>query len=116
MLQLTGKHRVYVGTIPIDFRKGIDSIVALCQTQWQTDPRSGHVFLFTNRRATSLKLLNYDGQGYWLCQKRLSAGSFSHWPRNRQGVICLTVTQLHVLLANGDPLRVETSAPFTPIG
>ncbi|MBM9539249.1 IS66 family insertion sequence element accessory protein TnpB, partial [Desulfobulbus alkaliphilus] len=27
-----------------------------------------------------LKLLGYDGQGFWLCQKRLSQGRFRWWP------------------------------------
>ena len=115
MLQLTPKHRVYAGTAPVDFRKGIDGLVALCQTQWLIEPRTGHVFIFLNRRGTNLKLLHYDGQGYWLCQKRLSAGTFSHWPRDQYGTITLTVTQLQVLLANGDPMCVETPEPFSPI-
>ena len=29
------------------------------------------------------KILVYDGQGFWLCQKRLSKGRFRFWPRGR---------------------------------
>lgn len=115
MLQLTNKHRIFVGTQAIDFRKGIDGLVYLCQQRWQVDPRSGHVFVFINRRKTAFKIIAYDGQGYWLCHKRLSSGRFTHWPRNSSGAVCLSVTQLHVLLSNGDPLGAAIPAPWHSI-
>jgi len=37
---------------------------------------SGTVFVFRNRRRTAIKALVYDGQGFWLCHKRLSSGRF----------------------------------------
>ena len=115
MLQLTAKHRIFVGTAPIDFRKGIDGIVALCQRQWQADPRSGHVFVFGNRRGSALKIIVYDGQGYWLCHKRLSSGKFKYWPQHASGGVSLSATQLQVLLSNGDPLGAAIPAPWSTI-
>lgn len=45
----------------------------------KADPFSGCLFVFRNRRATAIKALVYDGQGYWLLHKRLSAGRFRFW-------------------------------------
>ena len=72
MIQITPQMRVLVAVQPADFRRGIDGLVRLCKDVLQQDPFNGWVFVFRNRRATAVKLLVYDGQGYWLCQKRLS--------------------------------------------
>lgn len=74
MVQLTPQSRIFVATQPIDFRKDIDGVAAVCRQVLGEHPLSGAVFVFRNRSATALKLLFYDGQGYWLCTKRLSQG------------------------------------------
>jgi transposase len=62
------------------------------------------VFVFRNRRATAIKLLAYDGQGFWLCQKRLSQGRLRHWPEGSGAPEReLLAHELQVLLAGGDP-------------
>jgi len=115
MLQITSKHRVFLAVQPIDFRRGIDGIVALCWRQYQCDPKSGHFFIFRNRKATAIKVLTYDGQGFWLCHKRLSRGKFTHWPKLTETAIMLTAPQLQVLLMNGDPLTALTALPWQTI-
>ena len=72
MIQWTAHMRILVGIEPVDFRKGIDGLAAVCRYHLHQDPFTGTVFVFRNRRATAVKILVYDGQGYWLCQKRLS--------------------------------------------
>ena len=49
--------------------QGIDSIAALCRQKLNADPFSGHVFVVTNRRKISVKILSCDGQGFWLHMK-----------------------------------------------
>lgn len=72
MLQVTAQTRILVCVEPVDFRNGIDGLAALCRASLGEDPFRGTVFVFRNRRGTTLKALAYDGQGFWLCQKRLS--------------------------------------------
>jgi transposase len=79
MIQITPQMRVLVAVDPVDFRKGIDGLCRVARDELG-DPWSGTVFVFRNRRRTAVKLLVYDGQGFWLAQKRLSAGKFRHWP------------------------------------
>ncbi|MCO5165964.1 MAG: IS66 family insertion sequence element accessory protein TnpB [Planctomycetes bacterium] len=102
MIQLTPQMRVLVAIEAVDFRKGIDGLASVVRVALQDDPFSGAVFVFRNRRATALKVLVYDGQGYWLCQKRLSRGRFRHWPRAGQPARPVLAHELAVLLAGGD--------------
>jgi len=57
--------------------------------------------------AASLKLLLYDGQGYWLCMKRLSQGRFHWWPTTADAQVPLSARELIILLWNGDPERAQ---------
>jgi IS66 Orf2 like protein len=77
MLQITPQMKILVAVEPADFRRGIDGLARLCQQALHEDPFAGTVFVFRNRRGTALKVLMYDGQGFWLCHKRLSQGRFN---------------------------------------
>lgn len=103
MLQLTPQSRIFVALQPADFRRGIDGLAALCRAQLAQDPFSGAIFVFRNRRKSALKLLCYDGQGFWLCQKRLSQGRLSWWPTSTQASHRLSARELQILLWNGNP-------------
>lgn len=105
MLSLTPQMRILVAVEAIDFRNGIDGLAGICRNQFHKDPLSGCVFVFRNRRGTSLKVLVYDGQGFWLCQKRLSKGRFRWRPERGDSVLIKEMESraLQLLLWNGDP-------------
>lgn len=103
MLQLTPQQRFFLGIAPLDFRKGIDGIVAICKQKLQADPMGGAWFVFTNRSRTAIKLLVYDGQGYWLCMKRFSQGRLRWWPQELTASTMISVQHLQLLLYQGDP-------------
>ena len=103
MLQLTPQQRFFLGIAPLDFRKGIDGIVAVCKQKLQADPMGGAWFVFTNRSRTAIKLLVYDGQGYWLCMKRFSQGRLSWWPQDATASKAISAQHLQVLLHQGNP-------------
>lgn len=108
MLQVTAKHKIFLAVQAVDFRCGIDALSAQCRRHLQAEPMSGHLFVFRNRRGNAIKVLTFDGQGFWLCQKRLSKGRFKHWPNSNYSGLSLNVAQLQVLLYNGDPSNVNT--------
>src|SRR5260370_8405510 len=83
MIQITPQMRVLVAVEAVDFRKGIDSLAQLCREKLAADPFSGCLFVFRSRRAASIKILVYDGQGFWLATKRLSKGRFPWWPQGQ---------------------------------
>jgi len=106
MMQLTAQMRILVAIEPVDFRAGIDGLCRKCRQVLGVNPLSGTVFVFRNRRGTAIKLLTFDGQGFWLCHKRLSQGKFQHWPKaagTSTASSQLLAHQLQVLLAGGDP-------------
>jgi transposase len=112
VIQLTPHMRILVAVEPADFRKGIDGLARLCREALRSDPFSGWVFVFRNRAATALKLLVYDSQGFWLCQKRLSSGRFRFWPSGgRDGAKALEAHEAQLLLCGGDPAAGRTAAP-----
>lgn len=116
MINIGPQQRVLLAVEPVDFRRGIDGLAALCRQKLKTDPLSGVLFIFVNRRRTSLKLLLYDGQGMWLCQKRLSQGRFRWWPAPAQEEsYSLAARQLPVLLWNGDPLQTRLGDLWRPL-
>jgi transposase len=117
MLQLVPQLRILLAIEPVDFRKGIDSLAALCRDQWQQDPFSGTLFVFRNRSATALKLLVYDGSGFWLCWRRLSQGRLCWWPTAQNaGLHPLAAPQLMVLLYQGHPEQAHFSPLWRPLG
>jgi transposase len=89
---------------PTDFRSGIDGLVRLVRIVFEGDPFSGTVFVFSNRRRTAVKLLYYDGQGWWLALKRLSQGKLKWWPSGDETEIKkVSARELQVLVWNGNP-------------
>ena len=117
MLQITPQMKIRVAVEPADFRRGIDGLARLCQQALDEDPFAGTVFVFRNRKATALKVLMYDGQGFWLCHKRLSQGRFPWWPAAAAGSAQqLAAHQLLVLLAAGNPTRTGTIPDWRPVG
>lgn len=116
MIQITPHMRIWVAVEPMDFRAGIDGLVAACRQRLQADPFSGALFVFGNRTRTAIKVLVYDGQGFWMCHKRLSSGRFAFWPdrgtnqTDQPGGGCaLQACQLQVLLMGGDPARADAA-------
>ena len=104
MIQVTPQMRILVAVEPADFRKGIDGLARLCREELAQDPFSGTAFVFRNRRSTSIRVLVFDGQGYWLATKRLSAGRFRFWPAGTsEKATSLEAHQLQLLLSGGDP-------------
>jgi len=116
MIQITPQMHILLAVEPLDFRKGIDSLAAVCRQTLQADPFSGHVFVFRNKTATAIKILMYDGQGFWLCQKRLSKGRFRWWPANSDTRSkSLAVHELQLLLWNGNPSTTNVAPVWRPV-
>lgn len=109
MIQITPQMRVLVAVEAVDFRRGIDGLAQLCRAVLGADPFTGAVFVFRNRRRTAIKLLVYDGQGFWLCHKRLSKGRFRWWPWSSQGATALQAHELQVLICAGNPCATQVA-------
>lgn len=103
MIQITPQLRILVAVEAVDGRKGIDSLAQLCREKLNSDPFSGWLFIFRNRSARAIRILAYDGQGFWLATKRLSKGRFRWWPTAAAASRSLRAHQAQLLLAGGNP-------------
>ena len=113
MLNVSGATRVLVATSPVDLRGSFNRLYSLVVEQLKEDPLSGHLFVFTNRRHTRLKILCWDGTGLWVLTKRLEVGTFS-WPKpGEASATKLSLTpQALVLLTDGVDLRGAKLRPW----
>lgn len=110
VIQLTSQMRILVAVEAVDFRRGIDGLARVCRDALNADPFSGWLFVFRNRRATALKVLTYDGQGFWLAHKRLSTGRFHWWPTSTtDAATALEAHQLQRLIMGGDPAAPDAA-------
>ena len=109
MIQLTPQMRILVAVEAQDFRKGIDGLAGLCRQVLATDPLGGALVVFRSRSRRALKLLVYDGQGFWMCHKRLSTGKFTWWPAGHEQGHTLQACELQVLLMAGNPTQAHAA-------
>lgn len=115
MIQITPHMRIVVAVEPVDFRKGLDSLAAVCRQKLKSDPFSGAAFVFINKSRQAIRLLIYDGQGFWLCHKRLSKGRFAWSFRSAEPSMTLAARQLQQLLWSADPLKMTPVGDFRPL-
>ena len=102
--------RIFVCMEPQDMRRSFDGLALAARQSLGEDPRSGAMFVFTNRRRSQLKVLWWDGDGMCLFAKRLERGHFV-WPQTREGKVALSPAQLSMLLEGIDWRRPVITAP-----
>lgn len=71
MLELAGGTTVYLACGVTDLRKSYHGLAAIIKLKFHLDPYSRCMFAFCNRRRTSIKILQWDGSGFWILMKRL---------------------------------------------
>ena len=79
MLDLAGGTMVYLSCGVTDLRRSYNGLAAIIKLKFHLDLYSRCMFAFCNRRSTSIKILQWDGSGFWILMKRLDRNAF-HWP------------------------------------
>lgn len=89
---------VYLCREPVDFRKGLQALAVLVESQLRHDPFSSQLYVFCNRQRKGIKMLFWERNGFCLWQKKLERDRF-HWPRSApEAVIALSGQELNWLL------------------
>ena len=97
MILVDGK-QVYLACGHTDMRKSINGLSAIVEGSFKLDPFCGALFVFCNRTHDRIKILEWDGDGFWLYFKRLEKGHF-RWPQlGDEATMALTGEELHILL------------------
>jgi transposase len=91
-------NRIWFYAEPIDFRKQMNGLIELVAGTLEKNPGSGDIFVFRSRKARQIKLLVWQTDGFWLCQKRIESGRF-RFPDKQSRSIALSMEQLQWLLS-----------------
>ena len=93
MMGTLSSAQVYLALGATDMRKSINTLSILVEEQLQSNPFSGTLFAFCNRRRDIVKILYWDRNGFCLWQKRLEKDRF-RWPESSEEVMKLTHREL----------------------
>ena len=103
MINVTGK-KVYLACGKTDMRKSINGLAAIVESSFKLNLFGDAVFVFCNKNRDRLKILEWDGDGFWLYFKRLEKGRF-RWPSDKEGAtMTFSGDELNILLGGA---RVE---------
>ncbi len=120
MLNVNSNVRIFACAAPTDMRKSFNGLSAIVSETLGDDPLSGHLFLFSNKRRTLLKILYWDADGYAIWYKRLEEGTFAIKFLRAAGdessrddaSIEMTPTQLAMLLGGVDLAKTKKRKRF----
>ena len=115
MLSIPPTVPIFLYTEPTDMRKGFDGLSGIVRSELETDPLNGSLFLFINRRRDRLKILHWDGTGFWLYYKLLEAGTFEGIP-SKGACARLDSTQLAMLLGGVSLVTVKRRKRYQQAG
>ena len=105
MLSFSHTTRIFLCTHAVDMRKSFRGLCALAESLLEKDPAGQDWFVFLNRRADRMKLLGWDGRGFWIWYMHLEAGTFQSPPHPEQTThLEIDATQLSLII-NGIDLR-----------
>lgn len=80
-------------------RKGAYGLCGIVQNQLKQNILNRDVFVFVNKKHNTIKLLQWDGDGFALYEKKLARGSFEYQPQQgNDDTVLLTHYQLQCIL------------------
>ena len=92
--------KVYLACGATDLRKNIDALSSLVQDSFKLDPYSDTMYVFCNRSRDIIKILEWDGDGFWLHTKKIEQGRFN-WPvSSGDELMDLTRRELEILIGS----------------
>ena len=76
MFNFSTSLKIFLGVKPVDMRKSFNGLSAVVKNELERDPLDGAVYLFSNKRRTLVKIVYWDGTGFWVLSKKLERGTF----------------------------------------
>lgn len=100
-----GVEHIYLALGPTDFRKQITGLSSLVALQFKIDPYSpACLFLFCNKKRSSIRALRWDGNGFVLATKTLVQNMKFQWPKTPGELRDISFRELQWLL---DGLKID---------
>lgn len=105
--------RILLARDPVDFRKSIDGLAAVCDLVLREDALDGTLFLFVNRRRTAIKGLVWSHGGFVMLYKRLEKGRF-RWPVVDTDRATMSPAEMTALMEGFDLSRARKTPHWNP--
>ena len=102
MIQVSPSATIFVVEQPIRFNTRLKGTLGVCRDLLQLEPMDGFYVVFRNHSGTMLRIVFYDGDGFWLCEKTFSKGRLPAWGGGPEGVSQISARELAVLLWRGN--------------
>ena len=106
MLGMGAATRIFVATGDTDMRLGFNGLYALVAGKLQQNPRSGHLFLFANKRRDRMKIFFFDMNSLWVCARRMEKSRL-HWPVSEDGRVQLSREEFALLIGGIDLTQTQ---------
>jgi transposase len=108
-------HSIFVASRPVDFRKSFDGLSGEVRNCLGMNPLDGSLFVFFNRRMDSVKMLLWDGDGFWLFAKKLETGTFQFPMRcsPEQPSASVAYDELQCILSGIEVTRIQKRKRFS---
>jgi transposase len=114
MLQLFANTKYYMYSQVVDMRKGIYGLCGVVNNELKQNILQGDVFIFINKKYNTLKLLQWEGDGFALYEKKLTRGTFEHKTQNDTNALLLTHYQLQCILQGIILKSIQIKRRFVP--
>lgn len=105
--------RILVARDPVDFRKGIAGLAAVCEVHLGEEPLDGTLFVFVNRRRDGMKMLVWTHGGFLMLYKKLEKGRF-RWPPMQADRGTVTPAELAALMEGIDLSKARRLSRWNP--
>jgi hypothetical protein len=102
MIQVSPGATIYIAEQPIRFTSRLKGTLAVCRDLLGLEPMNGAYIVFRNESGTMLRVLFYDGDGFWLCEKTFSQGRITRWSATGEPLTEIAARDFAVLLWRGD--------------
>lgn len=106
MIDLNNINKIYISPGITDLRMGIDGYAMIVQAIFHKNPFDNSLYIFCNKQHNKLKILHFEGCGFWLYYKRIETGTIK-WPKNQDEVKEIDIRQFKWLL---EGLKVDQKA------
>lgn len=114
MIGTNRRTKYYICRHPTDMRSSYDSLFLKVKSILKKSPLSGHVFVFVNKRRTSIKALYYDGTGLVILSKRLERGTFMRINPFYKKQISLTQAEFNLFFEGANLEKRFVESPSSP--
>lgn len=98
------KYNYYIQPGRTDMRKGAANLVVQIKEKMHLDPFTNSIFIFCGSGGKMIKVIIWDGNGFWLMSKKLVSGTFA-WPADENEAMKLKYEDIARLFSGEDIFR-----------